>query len=262
MASEYDTESEEVGEEEDDALNDLPETETIPTCSRSSGGSPVGTGFGHRTLVLGKRGISSFLRHFLKDFVLLLGDHVRESKFGGASLISLNEIAETHNCDHVILFETLSNNSHLMSIASTPGGPTACFSILNLHAIKELHFLGECSPKSRRILFFDPVFDDMAELSIIKELLRRCFSGKATPESRESFIDTCLTFAIADEKIWVSRYQISWEEGSRRLFEAGPRFCLDLLAILSGSFCGRAIYKKAKMAIPVRSSRRQRASKH
>jgi ribosome biogenesis protein BRX1 len=216
--------------------------------------------FAHRTLILSKRGISSFLRFFMKDFSRLIASSVRASKFSG-SLIGLNELAETHNCDHVALFESLAGDSHLLSVASTPGGPTAVFAIANIHTIEELHLLGRCSEESRRLLFFDPAFDGQIHFSIAKELLRRCFGGRPAAESPDCFVDTCVTFAVADARIWVARYQVCWEEGTRRLFEAGPRFCLDLLAILNGSFCGQSIYKKGKIQLAGKQGRRPRKVK-
>ena len=63
-------------------------------------------------------------------------------------------------------------------------------------------------------------------------------------------VDTAISFHIADDRIWLSRYQISWNGDNVALFEAGPRCCMYHVLALSGSFCGRQIHRNAKFVPP------------
>jgi hypothetical protein len=203
----------------------------------------------HRTLVLAKRGVSPFLRHFMVDFCGLLPLPAREKKFGGDSLIVLNDIADSRGCDHVALFQTCGADS-LLWLSSCPGGPTLCFRICNMHGIAELHLLGRCC--GRPILLFDPAFDARPEFALAKEMFRRCFSATGA-----AFVDTAITFCIVDSRIWISRYQIEWDQDARKLVEAGPRCCLELGVVLGGSFCGVRLYKNAAFAVHAVAERKK-----
>ena len=201
-----------------------------------------------KPLVLAKVGIAPFLRHFIGDFLQLVPRAKRDKKYAGTSYVQLNDLAESHSCDAVILFETRHTDEYYMWTSLVPGGPTVCFYVENLRPIEELHAIGKCSHKSRPLLFFDPQFDQDPKFGIAKELLRRVFSLPYT--DTQKFVDTAISFFMADKHIWVARYQIMWDEGKLRIFEAGPRFCLRLMLVLSGSFCGRQIYKNTEFVTP------------
>lgn len=196
----------------------------------------------YKPLVLVKKGIAPFMRHFVKeDFSQAIPRAEFDRKFTGESYVQVNDIADEKNCDSIILFETKHSEEHYMWLSLAHRGPTVCFYVENIHTIEELHLIGECSNKTRPLLFFDPKFDESPLYGISKELLKRAYGVPA--KSSQKFVDTAITFSIADGHIWFSRYQIMWDEGELRIYEAGPRFCLRIILALSGSFCGTQIYK-------------------
>lgn len=203
-----------------------------------------------KPLILGKRGISSLIRHFMNDFIQLIPNSHKESKFKGSSYVLLNDLAESHNCNSIILFETRHKTENYIWFSLSPGGPTVCFFLQNLHTIEELNFIGKCSSENRPLIFFDPEFNSNPVYGITKQIFSRIFS--VPYGSASNSIDTAISFFIADEHIWISRYQISWGEKDSKflLLEAGPRFCLYPVLILSGSFCGAQIYKNPKFIPP------------
>lgn len=201
-----------------------------------------------KPLVLAKRGIAPFLRHFMNDFMQLVPRAKRDKKYTESGYMALNDITERQNCDACVLFETRHSDEHYMWISLVPGGPTVCFYVENIRPIEELHAIGKCSHRSRPLLFFDPGFEEDTKLGICKELLRRVFG--VPPRDSDKFVDTAISFFLADNHVWVSRYQIMWDQGELRIFEAGPRFCLRLMLVLSGSFCGRQIYKNTEFVTP------------
>ena len=201
-----------------------------------------------KPLVLAKRGVSPFLRHFMNDFRQLVPRAKQDKKYTESSYLPLNDLAESKNCDSVVLFETRHAEENYMWVSLVPGGPTVCFYLENLRSIEELHVIGKCSHKSRPLLFFDPSFDGDTKMGVCKELLRRVFG--VPPKASDKFVDTAISFYLADNHIWVERHQIMWDQGELRLFEAGPRFCLRLMLVLSGSFCGRQIYKNTEFVTP------------
>jgi ribosome biogenesis protein BRX1 len=202
------------------------------------GSKPAYTG---RTLVLARRTVSPFVRHFLPDFLQLLPQAKKGNKFTGDRYVGLNDIAEGENCTAILFFES-SGTSHLLWAALALSGPTICFSIENMHSIQEQHFNGKVSGNSRPMLLFDPEFDSTSVWKTVKEVLKRIFRVNSKPSQR---IDCAISFFLADGHIWIQRYQIDWE-GEARLEEAGPRLCLKLRSIASGAFCGRRLYKHAK----------------
>jgi ribosome biogenesis protein BRX1 len=176
----------------------------------------------------------------MSDFETLLPHPQKHQKYGNPSYVLLNDIAEEKECSSIMLFETRHTDDHFLWAAVPPGGPSVCFRIKNMHSIEELHLIGKCSKHSRVLLFFDPTFETGPHFGIVKEILRRAFQ---IPYSEQyQFVDVAITVSIADGHIWVSRYQVMWEEGELRMFEAGPRFCLQIAFILGGSFCGSKIY--------------------
>jgi ribosome biogenesis protein BRX1 len=176
----------------------------------------------------------------MNDFGSLIANPQRHQKYGAPTYVLLNDIADEQNCSSIVLFETRHSDDHYVWASSSPGGPTLCFRIQNIHSIEELHLIGKGSSRSRPLLFFDPVFDTELHYGIVKEILCRTFQVPFS-DSRQ-FADIAITLSIVDGHIWISRYQIMWDQGELRLFEAGPRFCLQLAFILGGSFCGSQIY--------------------
>ncbi|KAH0790218.1 Brix-domain-containing protein [Histomonas meleagridis] len=209
---------------------------------------PVKQIINYQPLVVAKRGISSELRIFMKDFLKLLPGAQREKKFKGNHLVTLNDLADAHNCNSIIVFETRHSNENYIWFSLSPGGPTVCFYLQNIHTTEELHLIGICSDQTRPLIFFDPAFDSDPFYGVTKQLFTRIFSVPYS--SSKIVVDTAISFHIADDRIWLSRYQISWNGDNVTLFEAGPRCCMYHVLALSGSFCGRQIHRNAKFIPP------------
>lgn len=225
------------------------QNQVIPAAPKASKPSKIKVNI-ERPLLLGKKGIASELRFFMQDLFKVIPNAAKDKKFCGSSYVLLNDIADTKNCNTVILLETRHSNEYYMWISMAPGGPTLCSFIENMHTIEEYHFIGSCHSNSRPLIFFDPQFESSTVLKIAKKLLHKSF-GFRDPESISSnIVDTAISFLIADNHIWFSRYQIIWEGSSPNLLEAGPRFCLFPVLVLSGSFCGRQIYKNNDFVAP------------
>ncbi|OHT15371.1 Ribosome biogenesis protein BRX1 [Tritrichomonas foetus] len=202
----------------------------------------------NKVLVLLKRGISPVIRHFLHDFNQLLQNPIKAPKFKGKDYVMLNELADEKNCNVILLFETRHSTEHYLWFALTPGGPSMCFFVENIHSIEELHFIGKCTPRTRPLLFFDPRFNSTPALQIAKEILKQTFGPPFVGE--QTIVDTAISFFYEDGHIWVVRYQIMFDQDPPALFEAGPRFCLQPVLILGGSFCGKEIYKNKDFTPP------------
>lgn len=202
----------------------------------------------NRVLVLCRRGIAPEIRHFMIDFNLLIHNPIKAPKFKGKNYILLNNIADEQNCNSIALFETRHTTEHYLWFGIPPGGPTICFYLENFHRIAELHFKGKCSKTTRPLIFFDPAFNSAIPLKIAKEILKKTFS---VPYSgTQSHVDTVYSFLYKDEHIWFVRYQVLMDQDPPRFIEAGPRFCLHPVLILSGSFCGKELYRNPNFVPP------------
>lgn len=185
----------------------------------------------------------------MNDFIECVPHAQRDKKVRGDQYVQLNEMAEAKDCDSIILFETRHGSEHYVWFAITPGGPSVCFYVENMHSIEELHLPGRCQRGSRPLLLFDPAFDSSPELGIAKEILSRAFGLPF--KTSHKIVDSAYAFFFADSHIWFSRYQVMQEaSGEVKLREAGPRFCLRLVRILGGSFCGRMIYSNPDFVPP------------
>lgn len=202
----------------------------------------------NRILILCRRGVSPSIRHFLPDFYRLIQNPVKSPKFKGKNYIALNNLADEKNCSVILLFETRHSTEHYLWFSLPPGGPTMCFFFENFHKIEEFHFNGKCSPDTKPLLFFDPAFNSNPALGIAKVLLKQAF-GAPFAKGRK-FVDTAISFFYKDDHIWVVRYQIMFDTETPVLIEAGPRFCLQPVLILHGSFCGKEIYKNPNFIPP------------
>ena len=147
--------------------------------------------------------------------------------------------------------------------------------------MEELHFTGNCLKGSRPILSFDAAFEKQPHLRVIKELFTHTFGVPQGARKSKPFIDHVMSFSVADGKIWVRSYQINEEEQSNlkpaddapapgkdadlSLVELGPRFVLQPICVLEGSFGGPVIYENREFVSPnqVRADlRRNKATRH
>ncbi|KAH3666369.1 hypothetical protein OGAPHI_003548 [Ogataea philodendri] len=215
-----------------------------------------------RSLLLLSRGVVQRHRHFINDIHSLLPQSRKESKLDTKkNLYELNELAELHNCNNVIYFESRKHTDLYLWLAKAPNGPSAKFHIQNLHTMHELDFTGNCLKGSRPILSFDKTFDDAPHLKLIKEMMVHQFGVPPGARKSKPFIDRLMTFSVLEGKIWVRNYQISeveaaelnsgtTDEESIRLVEIGPRFVLTPVTILEGSFCGPKLYENKEFVSP------------
>jgi len=153
-------------------------------------------------------------------------------------------------------------------LAKTPTGPSVRFHVSNVHTMEELKFTGNFLKGSRPIISFDKNFDNEPYLRLIKELLSQIFSTPNKHPNSKPFIDHVISFFLCDGRIWFRCYEIADEHDpelnktKRVLIETGPRFVLNPIKILSGSFGGSVLYENANYVSPntIRSMMKNRGS--
>lgn len=203
-----------------------------------------------RTLVFTTRGVTPRHRHLCEDMRKLLPHHKAEPKFEkGASFQEINEICELKSCNNVVFFETRKHQDLYLWVGRVPRGPTMKFQVHNLHTSDEIRLAGNCLLGSRPILYFDKNFGHLSFLKLIKGLFTQVLGTPRNHPKSKPFHDHVMCFYWLDKKIWFRHYQISPEtvEGTNQaekqmLTEIGPRFVLDPIRILSGSFMGTTLY--------------------
>lgn len=206
----------------------------------------------------------------MQDLNSLLPHSKKDAKLDSKSkLEDINEIAELNNCNNCLYFETRKHQDMYMWMSKTPNGPSAKFSVKNVHTMDELKLTGNCLKGSRPILSFDANFDSEPYLQLLKEMFTQTYSVPTTSRKTKPFIDHVMSFSVLDNKIWIRNYQIieavdvetaadAANEGERKtkksktssvpatpisLVEIGPRFVLELIRIFDGSFAGSTLYE-------------------
>mmetsp|Transcript_108507 Transcript_108507/g.305834 ORF Transcript_108507/g.305834 Transcript_108507/m.305834 type:complete len:353 (-) Transcript_108507:98-1156(-) len=203
-----------------------------------------------RTLVFCSRGVTARFRHLSEDIKKMLPHHKTEQKFEKCSkLAEINEVCELKSCNNVIFFEARKGKDLYMWMARVPAGPTLKFQVLNIHTTAEVKLAGNCLLGSRPILQFDKHFNELAELKLMKTLMIQAFGTPRNHPKCKPFHDHVMSFYYLDKKIWFRHYQISPETPQdsndpekQVLTEIGPRFVLDPIRFLSGSFSGQTIF--------------------
>lgn len=203
------------------------------------------------SLVCARKGISSNLRFFMKEFFKFMPNIQQAPKFGGSDRVELNAVADKSGCETIMLFETVSDSPYLwISIAQE--GPTVCFRMLTMHTCEDVNGYGICTKFASPILVFDSHFDEKPEYGICKELLTRALRVPYGTKKMKEHVDTVLSFFILENHIYFRRYQIDYQEPIK-LFEAGPQFCLEPISILGGSFCGQKIWQNPQILAQVKA---------
>jgi len=118
--------------------------------------------------------------------------------------------------------------------------------------MRELKFTGNCLKGSRPIVTFDANFDSSPHYRLIKEVFMHVWPTPNFHPKSKPFIDHCINFYIHDDHIWFRNYQIvnPVTGGDPSLVEIGPRFVLNPVKILSGSFFGGLLYINPKYVSP------------
>jgi len=203
-----------------------------------------------RTLVFASRGVTSRFRHLCEDVRKLLPHHKTEPKFEKKSnLHEINEVCELKSCNNVVFFEARKMTDLYMYVGRVPHGPTMKFQVLNIHTTGEVRLAGNCLLGSRPILYFDKHFSELSELKLVKTLFTQVFGTPRNHPKSKPFHDHMLAFYWMDGKIWFRHYQIAPETAGvgddpekQQLTEIGPRFVLDPIRFLNGSFSGQTLY--------------------
>mmetsp|Transcript_39474 Transcript_39474/g.101286 ORF Transcript_39474/g.101286 Transcript_39474/m.101286 type:complete len:307 (-) Transcript_39474:2628-3548(-) len=257
-------EEKQSGEAPSAERSDAPVAETS---SKPDGPAPVFTVRNkQKNLLVASRGTSHRYRHLLEDFLKLMPHAVKDSKVEqNIDPSEINEVAELRACNNSIFFETRKRVDFYLWAARVPTGPTMKFHVLNIHTMDELKLTGNCLKGSRPLLIFDGSFDEEPHLAVAKELLSQMFGTPKGHKRSKPFFDHCLCFYYLDHKIWFRNYQISditasGKKGETVLTEIGPRFVLDPIVVLEGSFSGKKLFENAHYVSPnvVRASIRKR----
>ncbi|CAM9730675.1 unnamed protein product [Discosporangium mesarthrocarpum] len=205
-----------------------------------------------RVLLFSSRGITSRYRHLLADLRKLVPHHKKDVKLDVGHKESLasavNEIAEVKSCNSCLFLECRKKLDLYLWAGKTPNGPSAKFSVLNVHTMDELKLTGNCMLGSRPLLNFDSKFDQVAHWRLVKCILTDIFSTPRGHPKSKPFVDRIMSFFVADGKVWVRNYQIvdKGDGGVKEkkteklggetasLVEIGPRFVLNPIRIFAG----------------------------
>ena len=183
-----------------------------------------------RVLLVSSRGASYLSRHILSNLKSLMPHTRTDSKFNRKNgLVELREIAEIRNCNKVLYVETHRKQDAFLWVSAVPHGPSAKFSLENIHTAEELRLTGNCLKGSRPILSFSDEFDSEPHWQLIKELLTQTFGTPNHHPKSQPFVDHVLNFGIVDNKIWFRNFQIA--ENTENLAEVGPRLNFKLKKI-------------------------------
>jgi ribosome biogenesis protein BRX1 len=206
-----------------------------------------------RTLVFCSRGVTSRFRHLCDDIRKLLPHHKSEPKFEKRSkLQEINEVCELKACNNALYFESRKREDLYLWLARVPSGPTMKFQVLNIHTTGEVRLAGNCLLGSRPILHFDKNFGEISYLKLMKEMITQAFGTPRNHPKSKPFHDHIMCFYWLDSKVWFRHYQVSPEAPDNKddperqtLTEIGPRFVLDPIRVLGGSFGGQTLYANA-----------------
>ena len=152
----------------------------------------------------------------------------------------VDEICETRNCNLCLFFENKKRRDLYCWASDVTNGPSVKFLVENVHTMEKLKMTGNCLKGSRALLSFDPQFETTPHYHLMKEMLMQVFGTPNHHPKSQPFIDHVFTFTILDHRIWFRNFQIVEEDGS--LAEIGPRFTLNPIKILEGSFCGAVLW--------------------
>uniref|UniRef100_A0A2K6F999 Ribosome biogenesis protein BRX1 homolog n=1 Tax=Propithecus coquereli TaxID=379532 RepID=A0A2K6F999_PROCO len=175
-----------------------------------------------KILIFSSRGINFRTRHLMKDLRMLMPHSKTDTKIDRKDrLFVINEVCEMKNCNKSKKKEDL-----YMWLSNSPHGPSAKFLVQNIHTLAELRMTG----------------------NYLKELLIWIFSIPQYHLKSQPFVDHMFTFIILDNRIWFWNFQIIEDAALR---EIGPRFVLNLIKIIQGSFGGRTLCENPHYQSPI-----------
>merc|ERR1712232_1445697 len=166
--------------------------------------------------------------------------------------MGINEVCELKSCNNVVFFEARRMENLYMWLGRGPSGPTIKFQVLNIHTTSEVRLAGNCLLGSRPILYFDKHFSELSFLKLVRTLFIQAFGTPRNHPKSKPFHDHVMAFYWVDHKIWFRHYQVAPETPNDHndpekqvLTEIGPRFVLDPVRFMSGSFGGTMLYANA-----------------
>eukprot|EP01063_Lacrimia_lanifica_P024918 TRINITY_DN32713_c0_g1_i1.p1 TRINITY_DN32713_c0_g1~~TRINITY_DN32713_c0_g1_i1.p1 ORF type:complete len:304 (+),score=140.23 TRINITY_DN32713_c0_g1_i1:59-913(+) len=225
-----------------------------------------------KCLVFASRGISRQERHFLMDLRELLPHHKAESKLDEKKRLAevIPELCYLRGCNTTIFFENRKRKDFYMWISQVPEGPSVKFLVQNLHTMDELKMPGNCLKGSRPILSFDKAFSEKPELQVLRALLTQTFGTPKNHPNSKPFIDHVFCFYYVNGRIAFRNYQIVEEKDKqtkqvdRSLLEIGPRFTMQPIRILNGTFDGQTVWKNEDFVSPnaMRSQAKAKAARY
>lgn len=222
-----------------------------------------------RVLVFSSRGSSARYKYLMEDFKAMMPHSKSEPKLDkNVDMREINEICEMRSCNNAVYFEHHKKSNYCyIYFAGMPAGPTIKFQVYNVHTLGELKLSGNCLKGSRPLLHFDTAFADESrpELHVMKNMFQRIFGVPRNHPKSKPFHDHIMGFYWIDNKVWVRHYQISPTSPDyldnpdyQTLTEIGPRFVLEPVLILNGSFSGNVIYKNTAFKSPAQIVRAMR----
>ena len=224
-----------------------------------------------RVLVFSSKGSSPRYRHLMEDFKAMMPHAKSEPKFDkNLDMSEISEICEMRSCNNAVYFEHHKTNYCYLYLAGMPVGPTIKFQVYNAHTLGELKLSGNCLRGSRPLLHFDTAFNDESQpqLTVMKNMFQRVFGVPRNHPKSKPFHDHIMGFYWIDGKVWVRHYQISATSPDfldnpdyQTLTEVGPRFVLEPILILNGSFSGNVIYKNTDFKSPASLMKGMRLAK-
>lgn len=200
-------------------------------------------------LVFAARGINHRDRHLMKDIRMLMPHHRPDSKMERSKTLSVvNDVCKMKHCNKAILLEGRRKRDLYMWFSNVAEGPSAKFLIENINTMGELKLTGNCLRGSRPLLSFDPQFDTLPHLSLLKEMFIQTFGVPNHHPKSQPFFDHVYTFTFLDKRIWFRNFQILSEDGA--LAEIGPRFVMNPVKIFEGSFGGAPLWENPDYVSP------------
>ena len=207
----------------------------------------------------------------MEDFKAMMPHSKSEPKFDKTlDMKEINDICEMRSCNNAVYFEHHKANYCYVYFAGMPAGPTVKFQVYNAHTLAEMKLSGNCLKGSRPLLHFDKAFLDASQpqLQVMKDMFQRVFGVPRNHPKSKPFHDHIMCFYWIDGKVWVRHYQISPVSSDyydnpdyQTLTEIGPRFVLEPVLILDGSFSGHVMYKNTDFRTPSMLMRQMRQEK-
>jgi len=225
-----------------------------------------------RVLVFASRGVTSRHRHLMDDIRKMLPHHKKDVKLDSkGNLQAVNEIADVKSCGWVLFLEARKNQDLYIWLSRPPLGPSVKFHVTNVHTMEELRLTGNCMLGSRPLVCFGPALEEACrekpQWRLMKNMLTAIFSVPRGHPKSKPFVDRCVSFFLADNKLWMRHFQIldqtapgtsahkevrlqKMGHDGLSLVEIGPRMVLEPIKIFQGSFGGPTLYENQAFVSP------------